>query len=95
MKEKFKNAPLDEGTRLTASNLVDLGEYEALHQVWRWEGIKGESVIFADEDVEALSEEEIKKLVRESGMLEDKGSKLTFSQKGTGFTFVNFNFSID
>ena len=93
MDNKFKNVPLEIETRLISAKAVQLDKFEVLHQVWSWEGIKGESIIFADEDVQGLSEDEIKKIVRDSDMLEDKGSNLTFAQKGNGFTFVNFNFS--
>lgn len=95
MENKFNGVPLEDDTMLISSKKGNLGQFEILHQVWRWEGIKGESIIFADDDINDLSEDEIKELVRNSPQLTDKGSSLTFSQKGNGFTFVNFNFNPD
>lgn len=92
MDSKFKNVPLEEDTRLLSQKIIYLSKFEVLHQIWRWDGIKGESIIFADEDVKDLSENDIKGLLRNSKFLHDKDSSLTFSQKGNGFTFLNFNF---
>ena len=66
MDNKFKNVPLDEDTRLKSSRKIELEGLNALHQVWIWEDVRGESVIFADDDVKDLTEEEIKKLVLDS-----------------------------
>ena len=74
---------------------MKLGKYEIMYQIWSWDGIKGESIIFADADIKDLSEEEIKEKVRSSPMVTEKESSMTFSQKGSGYTFVNFNFEQD
>ena len=95
MSDKFKNVPLDDDTRVLLEEITKLGEYEIMHQMWNWDGIKGESIIFADADIKDLSEEEIKEKVRSSPMVTEKESNMTFSQKGSGYTFVNFNFDPD
>ena len=74
---------------------MKLGKYEIMYQIWSWDGIKGESIIFADADIKDLSEDEITEYVRSSPIVKDKESSMTFSQKGNGFTFVNFNFEQD
>jgi hypothetical protein len=44
-----------------------LGAYPMLYQLWRWDGYWGESFIFCQADIAALSPEELKQLVvRES-----------------------------
>ena len=69
MSDKFKNVPLDDDTRVLFEEITKLGGYEIMHQMWSWDGIKGESIIFTDADIKDLSEEEIKEKVRSSPML--------------------------
>ena len=95
MTNKFKDVPLDNDTRVLFEEIIKLGEYEIMHQMWSWDGIKGESIIFDDDDIKDLSEEEIKEKVRSSPLVKDKESSMTFSQKGSGYTFVNFDFDPD
>lgn len=96
---RFKEITMDEGGRLYSETMAKAGELDVLVQVWSLDGIAGQSVIFANEDVEGLSDEEIKSLVKEEFSLNEKMRKeLTISnpsiRKKTGFTFVNFNFAI-
>ncbi len=86
---KFTKVPVEQDTKIIFRREIKLGEYEVLHEKWSWDGISGESIIFLDEDVAHLSEEDIKKEVRE---LLNKDSKMTFKRNKSGFTFVNFNF---
>ena len=90
MSDKFSSVPVDENTRILFRKETKIGNYDVLHEKWNWEGIKAESIIFTDEDVSELSDEEIKKVVRESGFLKE-GSDLTF-KRSEDFTYVNFNF---
>ena len=64
-------------------------------RLWSWDGTRAESIIFMDDDVKGLSEDEIKEIVKASSLLKDKESRMTFSQSGSGYTFVNFNFEMD
>ena len=92
MSDKFKNVPIDDDTRILFQAVKKLDEYEVLYQQWSWDGYKGESIIFSDDDIKDLSENEIKEIVKTSSVLKDKESNLSFSQSGSGYTFVNFNF---
>ena len=92
MSDKFKNVPVDDDTRILSQEIKRLDKFEALYQLWSWDGYKGESIIFSDDDVKNLSEAEIKEIIRKSSLLKDKESKMTFSQSGSGYTFINFNF---
>ena len=83
--EKFKNVPVEEDTKILSRKLEKIGAYEVLHEKWFWDGIQAESIIFANEDIEGLNEEEVKNLVGES--------KTTY-EKGDLYTFVNFNFLV-
>jgi hypothetical protein len=68
-----------------------IGGIEVLYQIWRWENYQGDCIIFADEDVAGIEEEEIKNLVNTDSVFLP-GSGLTLKRGKSGFTFVNFNF---
>ncbi len=43
-------------------------------RLWSWDGTRSESIIFEDDDVKGLSEDEIKEIVKTSSLLKDKES---------------------
>ena len=51
----------------------------------------GESIIILDDDVGSLTDKEIRKVVRTSGLVENR-SKIIVNRSYTGFVFCNFNF---
>jgi hypothetical protein len=89
--DKFRDIPVEEDTRMIFQHEAKLGEYDVLYQMWTWDGVTAESIIFTNEDVAGLSEETIKAEVKTSPLVE-KDSQLTFTHSESGFTFVNFNF---
>ncbi len=89
--EKFKNVGSDPDTKIISRNPIKIQNYDALHEVWFWDGIKGESIIFVAKDVEELSEEAITELIS-SNVQDIKLSDITISKANSEFTFVNFNF---
>lgn len=93
MLEKFKNIPVDEGTRIIATKGEKIGEYDVVYQKWFWDGVKAESIIFYNEDVKSLTKEDILKLVH-SATFVSFVSSTTYSQ-GDTYTFINFNFKTD
>jgi hypothetical protein len=92
--DKFNKVPLEDDTVILFQTEAKLGKYDILYQKWFWDGITAESIIFADEDVNDLEEEEIIKEVKASPLLKND-SKITFKRSGTGYTFVNFNFETE
>ena len=88
---KFSDVPVDRETEVRKSKEVRVDGYPALHQQWHWQGINGESLVFADEDVAKLSNNQLKKLVQASKLVKGKGPVM-LQRPGTGFTFVNFNY---
>lgn len=94
MTNKFKNIPTEEDTKILSRQEKTIGEYIVLHEIWVWDGIYAESIIFANEDIEGLSDQEIEKMVRSLPIL-DENSDLTLTRTESGFTFVNFNFKTD
>jgi len=94
MTDKFNKVPVEEDTAILFQTEAKLGKYDILYQKWFWDGITAESIIFANEDVDDLEEEEIIKEVKASPLLK-KDSKITFKRSDTGYTFVNFNFETE
>jgi len=91
MTGKFENVPVESDTVILLEKIHTLGGFEVLYQIWRWENYQGDSIIFADEDVADLEEEDIKNMVKNDSVCQP-GSSLTFKRGESGFTFVNFNF---
>ncbi len=54
-------------------------------------GIHVESIIFANDDVADLKDQEIESLVRTSPIV-NEGSEITLNKLESGFVFCNFNF---
>lgn len=94
MKGKFANVPLESDTIILYEKMHTIGGFEVLYQIWRWENYHGDSIIFANEDVAGLDEEEIKNMVKNDSVCQP-GSSLTFKRGASGFTFVNFNFEVN
>ena len=91
MTDKFKTVPVEEDTRILFRNEAKLGDYDVLYEMWSWEGISAESIIFESDDIAALTDEELEQEVRQSPLVK-KESALTIKRLDSGFTFVNFNF---
>lgn len=92
MSEKFKDLPLEEDTQIISSIEARIDQYDVVYQKWYWDGIQAESIIFYNEDVAELSEEQIKKEVALCTAIVKEGSEMTY-KKGEKYTFVNFNFT--
>lgn len=87
---KFSNIPIEKDTRILFQKQCKLGGYDVRHEIWSWDGYRGESLIFSNDDVAGLTDRDIKRLVRTSGLI-DEGSAMTLN-RSTDFTFCNFNF---
>jgi len=83
--------PVDKDARILFRHPAKLGKYDILYEMWSWEGIKAESIIFATDDVSEMTDEELEKEVRKSPLVKTE-SAVTIKRLGVGFTFINFNF---
>ncbi|MDP2904184.1 MAG: hypothetical protein Q8N96_13940 [Methylovulum sp.] len=92
MNSKFTNIPVEADTKIINQLEALLGSYSVLYQKWVWDGVAAESLIFANEDIPDLTDEELKKEVKNSPICWEK-SQITI-KKTDGFTFVNFNFGV-
>jgi hypothetical protein len=90
MNEKFKNIPVEEGTKILFSSPMKWGELDIVYQKWSWEGIRAESIIFLSEDVKDMDDETLDADLRSSPIV-NEDSQMTI-KRGDEFTFVNFNF---
>lgn len=91
MDQRFANLPQDEDTKVLKQRPEKLGDYPACYQQWRWDGMRGESLIVLTEDVAHLSEPQLLELLRASPLLEP-GSQITCTKSDSRFVFLNFNF---
>jgi len=91
MSKKFDDVPVDEDTRIMFRQEAGLGKFDVLYEKWSWEGISAESIIFANDDVADMTDNELEQEVRKSPLVK-KESDITIKRLDVGFTFVNFNF---
>ena len=88
---KFQDVPKEPDTRVLSRKPYNVGGYEALHERWSWDGIKGETLIFVSSEVSSLGDANLRKLLSESELFE-ADSQVTIKRSDSGYTFVNFNF---
>ena len=91
MKKIFNNIPIEPDTRILFQKEGKPHQYDVRYEIWSWDGIEAESIIFSNNDVSALTDQEIETLVLKSGMVIE-GSAITLSRSDSGYTFCNFNF---
>ena len=90
MPKKFTNTPIESDTRILYQKQSKLGGFDVRHEAWSWDGYRGGSLIFSNDDVAGLADQDIKRLVKTSGLI-NEGSAMTLN-RSTDFTFCNFNF---
>ena len=91
MMKKFESIPADDGMQLFSQSAIEFDGYDAIHQRWRLDGVKGESVIFVTAEVAALSDEELKAMVLNSPIAKPE-TRCTLQRNEEGYTFINLNF---
>ena len=91
MLDKFYNIPIKPDTTVIFKKVIVINRYYVLYETWSWKEFWGESIIFTDDDVGGLTDKEIRKVVRASGLVENR-SKIIVNRSYLGFVFCNFNF---
>lgn len=94
MDKRFTDIPIESDTKVMYQKVSKLGGYDVYYEIWSWDAIHGGSIIFANDDVSGISDQELENLVRNSGLIKKK-SDITLIRLDSGFTFINFNFELD
>lgn len=87
---KFQNLPNDSDTIIKYQSEVILDGLDALHQVWSWDSITAESLIFTNDDISGNDITELEKTIR-IDYPQANNSSITTKESGDYF-FINFNF---
>ena len=69
MNKKFSNVPVEEDTRILFRKEAKLGKFDVLYEMWSWEGISAESIIFANDDAGDMTDNELEQEVRKSPLV--------------------------
>lgn len=91
---KFDRVPIEHDTTILFQQTCKLSEYDVSYEIWSWDGVRGESIIFSNKDIDKLSDDEIVEKVLVSPLFK-LGTTPTLKRPESGFTFVNFNFDIN
>jgi|TARA_B110000495_G_scaffold152298_1_gene135308 hypothetical protein len=93
---KFNNIPEEKDTEIIFRVEAKLGDFDILYEKWKWDGILAESIIFDEEDVSEMDDDEIINKVKDSPLFDDKIYKGNPTiRHNSGFVFVNLNFFIE
>ncbi len=87
--KQFENVPVEPDTKIIHQKEIEINNIPSLYQQWSWDGLIAESIIFHDQDVEDLSDDDLFELVSDHA---DPDGKFTVSRSSSGYTFINFNF---
>ncbi len=87
--KNFKDLTTDSDTKIISRTISKIKEIPFAHELWSWDGIKGESIIFYTEDVLSFSDEDIIAIVFNNESKNIKDFTLKRTEK---FVFLNFNF---
>lgn len=87
---RFSGRKIDPDTKILATEYRQICGLDILIESWKWEGIRGKSIIFLSEQVINVIDSEFENLGRkiaELGMEEQVTIK-----RGPDFSFFNFSF---
>lgn len=86
--------PNDQDTRTLKSEVISIGGYDCVFEIWSWDGISGTSFIFDKSEISSLSDNEIRLLVFESLGGNAESAQVTQS-RSDHHVFINVFFSDD
>ena len=92
---KFNNIPVEKDIKIIFREETRFGDFDVVYEKWKWEGILAESIIFDEDDVSEMDDNEIINQVKDSPLFDDKINKGDPTIRHiSGFVFVNLNFII-
>lgn len=81
--------PLEPDTTLLEEVPVRLDGYDLLYQRWNWDGLPGESLILRENQVEAVTDEQLHQLGLDKGLMPAEAST-TITRPRQGYAFLNY-----
>lgn len=91
-REIFNTRSIDEDTRILSTEYLNQDGYDLLIEIWLFDGIKGQSLIFVSPQIATLSEDDIREYSFKFLDLPEQ-SKWTLKRK-QDFTYFNFGFKV-
>lgn len=89
----FKEVNVEPDTKILYTELVERNGITAKFELWYWDHINGSSLIFMNEDIEKLTEDELYELC--SQFITGFNKKDSTLKKSGQYCFVNYGFSYD
>ena len=66
MMSKFNNIPEQKDTEIIFRAETRFGDFDVVYEKWKWDGILAESIIFDEDDVSEMDDDEIINQVKDS-----------------------------
>ena len=89
--KKFEGVKIEKDRKVLSTQYIKVNNYDCRHEVWQWDGIQAQSLIFCKSDFKEPVEENILSICEEHIVEDFDDSKHTFKQSGE-YVFFNYNF---
>ena len=91
MTAKFSAVPAaDHEMCILNEEEIKLGDLDVLYQMWMWDGITAESLIFDNNDIVGMSDADIHTVINKSPRI-TTDSTVEITRSTSGYTFVHFS----
>ena len=87
---RFHDIPCEVDTKIKFQSEVKIGDIDAVHQMWSWDEITAESLIFVKGEIASINIDELQSQIKIS-YPQALNSSMTTQESGDYF-FINFNF---
>lgn len=91
MSPRFMAMPRDPETRIISERCYMVYGLEFVRQVWEWDHVRAESLIFITQDITNLCEQRLRTLLDSIGLL-PLDTPITYAQSRSGYTFISHSF---
>lgn len=92
--EKFKDINVEPDTIIQSYRFLKIDEIDCKYEMWVWDGIEAESLIFCTNELESTDESYLKGLLLKF-LNRPSSDEIEITSKTTGdYTYLNFNFKI-
>lgn len=90
--EKFKDVIVEPDTIIQSYRFLKINQIDCRHEMWVWDGIEAESLIFCTNELKSLDEPYLKALlIKFLNRPDNDDIKITLKSTGN-YTYLNFNF---